>query len=91
MKVSTTILAFYFAFNCVLSVVAVDEENAVVPNNPCGAAEEEEEEPAECLDSGLVCTLNEESCCDGLVCTGYGFFKKCEEPPVCLEKVSHLW
>jgi len=39
-----------------------------------------------CLEDGDYCTDDVESCCDGLTCNGYGFFKKCGDPPVCLPK-----
>jgi hypothetical protein len=77
MKVSTTIFAYVFVLSSLFSAVhAADDESA---------CSEGEEEVPPCLDPGLVCTTNQDGCCDGLVCTGYGFYKKCSEPPVCLD------
>lgn len=41
----------------------------------------------DCLDTHQVCTTEPDKCCDGLVCVGFSFFKKCVEPPICL----HEW
>ena len=38
----------------------------------------------DCGDEHKPCTHDEDSCCDGLDCFGYNFFKRCQEPPVCL-------
>ena len=82
MKVSKTILcAFIFAFG---SVAALIEEPA-----PCDGTPDEEEPPETCLDNGAVCgdfAASSMECCDGLACTGFGFYKKCSEPPICLKK-----
>jgi len=45
-----------------------------------------ERETLECLGDNQMCTGNEEDCCEGLVCVGFGFYKKCQEPPLCLKQ-----
>jgi hypothetical protein len=86
MKVSTTVFAYVFVLSSLFSAVhAADEaqdETLEFFENPCAAGEEE---APECLDTEAVCTNNQTGCCVGLVCTGYGFYKKCSEPPVCLD------
>lgn len=47
----------------------------------------EEDELLDCIDTNEACTAEPDKCCDGLVCAGFGFFKKCIEPPICL----HEW
>jgi hypothetical protein len=88
MKVSTTIFALVFVsaslFSAVHAVAEAEDDALGFFENPCTAGEEE---VPECLDTEAVCTNNQDGCCDGLVCTGYGFYKKCLEPPVCLD----LW
>ena len=85
MKVLTTLFTLYFALNAVFLSPALAVEEVADDAAPCGGDPEDDKEP-ECLDQGLVCTMTPVSCCDGLACTGFGFHKKCEEPPVCLEK-----
>ena len=44
----------------------------------------EPEEESLCIAAHEVCTMDEKGCCEGLSCIGFGFYKKCTEPPVCL-------
>ena len=86
MKVSKSILlAFIFATGVAAASPRLLNEEAA-PEEPDPCAPGEDEEPPTCLDTGVVCTMKEDGCCEGLKCTGFGFFKKCEEPPVCLPK-----
>lgn len=37
-----------------------------------------------CIAENEGCMHNPDSCCDGLGCFGYNFFKRCRSPPACL-------
>ena len=45
-----------------------------------------DDEQLKCLPKNHACTDNPEGCCDSLGCFGFGFFKRCQEPPACLEE-----
>lgn len=55
---------------------------APVEDDPCV----DPPEVLDCLDNHEACTFDPDSCCDGLKCIGFGFYKKCIEPPICLEE-----
>jgi hypothetical protein len=40
-----------------------------------------------CIKDGNPCTGRDEECCEGLGCFGFNFFKRCQDPPLCL----HEW
>lgn len=62
-------------------------EVATVVIDPCmdGETEGDGTIPS-CLDMHETCTFDPESCCEGLMCSGFGFYKKCSEPPVCIDE-----
>jgi hypothetical protein len=39
-----------------------------------------------CIAPNKACTGDEDSCCNGFDCFGYAFFKRCQEPPLCLRE-----
>lgn len=69
--------------------VTPTDENEIVFDDPCMEDEASNNAIADemnCIDFHGVCTFNPESCCDGLKCHGFSFFKHCIEPLVCLEE-----
>lgn len=88
MKVSTGIfaLSLLLASVCFTPVRGVVDEGAEEVFDPCVDGVVDDEEGSGCLDVDGVCTFDPEACCTGLVCSGFGFFKKCMEPPVCLDE-----
>lgn len=54
---------------------------------PDWCLQETDDDLLDCIDTNQACTTDPDKCCDGLVCVGFSFFKKCIEPPICL----HEW
>jgi hypothetical protein len=79
-----------FALASLLSSCTVSAAVAPVITGPakkCGPVAKVEPvvvAPKLCLDKADACTTKPTGCCEGLVCSGYSFYKKCVEPPVCL-------
>ena len=45
-----------------------------------------DEKPLKCISSNIPCSHDPDACCDSLGCFGYNFFKRCKEPPACLDQ-----
>ena len=67
----------YFHSKTVLAVAALVVAARAVP---C------EEDDGDCIGMSKSCIGETKDCCPGLDCFGFNFFKRCQEPPVCLEE-----